>query len=304
MTLLFVIGVMLLALAGALLARAIAASRLRTEAQLREIDTYGFSPSAAPPTSSASKPLRVPLEELAARIGRATAGTGWRAPVDTRSLRAAGLYRVTAETFHGYRVMAAVLLPGLILMLSLAGKFGPLQVLLIVMCALLCWFAPAILVRSRAQRRMDEIDRALPELVDVLIATIEAGLGFAGSLQLVADRFSGPLGQELRLTLREQSMGLSSERALTKLLERCNTPSLRAFVRAVQQGDTLGVSIATTMRNLASETRKRRRQSAHEQIQQAPIKMLFPLIFLIFPSLLIVLLYPALARLLEQFSGG
>jgi tight adherence protein C len=132
---------------------------------------------------------------------------------------------------------------------------------------------------------------------------MEAGLGFAGSLQMVTERFAGPLGQELRLTLQEQRMGLSTEQALNHLLERCDTPSVRAFVRAVLQGESLGVSIATMMRNLATETRKRRRQAAHAQIQRAPVKMLFPLVFLVFPSLLIVLLYPAFTSLMSQLGG-
>ena len=167
----------------------------------------------------------------------------------------------------------------------------------------LAWFGPAMLVRSRAQRRMDDVDRALPELIDVLAATMEAGLGFAGSLQLVAQRFDGPLGQELRLTLQEQRMGLSSEDALSNLVERCDTPSVRGFVRAVLQGESLGVSIAMMMRNLATEARARRRQIAQERIQKAPVKMLFPLIFLIFPALLIVLLYPAFTQVFAQLGG-
>jgi tight adherence protein C len=140
-------------------------------------------------------------------------------------------------------------------------------------------------------------------LIDLLLATIEAGLGFAGSLQLVADRFDGPLGQELRLTLHEQSMGLSTERALSNLLERCDTPSVRAFVRAISQGESLGVSIGAMMRNLARETRKRRRQAANEKVQKAPVKMLFPLVFMIFPALLIVLLYPAIHQVLTQLAS-
>jgi tight adherence protein C len=308
MVLLFAMGVALLALGAVLFARAIALSRLRTETQLRQIDTYGFAPGDGSAANSAerSAPLTERLAAMAEAIGRATAGRGWRAPVDAASLRAAGLYgKVTVETFHGYRVMAAIGLPSLILLLSLSGgSFGAMNFLLVVLTAVLCWFAPALLVKSRAQRRMNEIDRALPELVDVLIATIEAGLGFAGSLQLVADRFGGALGQELRLTLHEQSMGLSSERALSNLVARADTPSMRAFVRAVLQGEALGVSVATTMRNLATETRKRRRQNAHAEIQKAPVKMLFPLVFLIFPALLIVLLYPAVTRLIEQLGGS
>jgi tight adherence protein C len=224
--------------------------------------------------------------------------------VEGRKLRAAGVYVLTPEAFHGYRVMLSVLAPGFLLFVSLgSGSFAAINVLEILLVGALCWFGPALLVGTRAQRRMDAIDRTLPELIDVLTATMEAGLGFAGSLQLVAERFAGPLGQELRLTLQEQRMGLSSEDALSHLLERCDTPSMRAFVRAVLQGEALGVSIATMMRNLASETRKRRRQAAHAQIQRAPVKMLFPLVFLVFPAMLIVLLYPAFTQLLEQLNG-
>jgi tight adherence protein C len=244
------------------------------------------------------------LNELAARIGRSVEGRDWRAPVTTVKLRAAGVYRVSQDEFHGYRVMLTVTLPSLIFLNSLlAGTFSFLKVLLIIVVAAMAWIFPALLVESRAQRRMDAVDRDLPELIDLLLATIEAGLGFAGSLQLVADRFDGPLGQELRLTLHEQSMGLSTERALSNLLERCETPSVRAFVRAISQGESLGVSIGTMMRNLAAETRKRRRQTASEKVQKAPVKMLFPLVFMIFPALLIVLLYPAVHQVLSQLGS-
>jgi tight adherence protein C len=303
----FVIGLFFLALAAALLARAVALPRAQMSAHLREIETYGFNATAesALPEEPSAKKLRARLDELAAAIGRRFAGTGWRAPLEGRSLRAAGVYSLTAEAFHGYRIMLTVLLPGFLFAIALlSGSFGALQVLEVALAGVFSWFLPSVLVHRRAERRLDEIDRSLPELVDVLTATMEAGLGFAGSLQMVAQRFGGPLGQELRLTLQEQRMGLSTERALSNLLERCDTPSVRAFVRAVLQGESLGVSIAAMMRNLATEVRKRRRQNAHAQIQKAPVKMLFPLIFLIFPALLIVLLYPAATVLLNQFGGG
>jgi tight adherence protein C len=101
----------------------------------------------------------------------------------------------------------------------------------------------------------------------------------------------------------EQSMGLSTERAMANLLQRCDTPSVRAFVRAVTQGESLGVSIGAMLRNLASETRKRRRQVAREKIMKVPVKILFPLVFLILPALFIVLLYPAIITTLHALSG-
>lgn len=302
--LLFAIGIIFLATAAVLLTRALTLSRVRMTSQINQIEEYGFNTAEAGLAQSEGSSATARLGELAGRIGRSVEGPGWRAPVTTLKLRGAGLYAVSSEVFHGYRVMLTAGLPGIILLNAvLTGSFSFITVVLIVASAALAWFAPALLVESRAQRRMDNVDRDLPELIDLLIATIEAGLGFAGSLQLVADRFEGPLGQELRLTLHEQSMGLSNERALANLLERCETPSVRAFVRAVSQGETLGVSIGMMMRNLAAETRKRRRQAANERVQKAPVKMLFPLVFMIFPALLIVLLYPAVQHLVEQLGN-
>jgi tight adherence protein C len=303
--LLFILGILFLGVAAALMTRALTLSRVRMSMQVRQIEAYGFNAAegAGLPTGDGRR-ASARLRELAAAIGRSASGSGWRAPVTTLKLRGAGLYTVSRDEFHGYRVMLTVGLTSLILFDTvLADSFSILIVPLIFATASLSWFAPALLVGTRAQRRMDKVDSDLPELIDLLTATIEAGLGFAGSLQLVADRFGGPLGQELRLALHEQSMGLSTDQALSNLLERCETPSVRAFVRAVSQGESLGVSIGMMMRNLAAETRKRRRQTANEKVQKAPVKMLFPLVFMIFPALLIVLLYPAAYQLLQQLAS-
>src|SRR5919204_6415803 len=116
----------------------------------------------------------------------------------------------------------------------------------------------------------------------------EAGMGFVGSLQMAAARISGQLGDELKLTLQEQRFGLSINEALMNMLARVETASMRSFVRSVVQGETLGVSIGQLMRDLALEMRRRRRQSAQERAQKAPIKILFPLVFLIFPAMFVI----------------
>jgi tight adherence protein C len=304
MALLVVIGLLLLGAAAALLLRAVALPRLRMEGQVRQIETYGFSEDSEPALGTATGPG--PLAMLAEGAGRwAMRHVKSLKPLEARELLAAGIYERSVESVHGLRVMAAVGLSAAILLLALAGgSVSLLTVVLVCLAGLIAWLLPAAVIRTRGQRRLDRVDGALPELIDVLTATIEAGLGFAGSLALCAERFDGPLGQELRLTLQEQTMGLSTNAALANMRERCDTPSVRAFVRAVAQGESLGVSIGAMMRNLASETRKRRRANAQERIQKAPVKMLFPLIFLIFPALLIVLLYPAIHSVLTTLSGG
>src|ERR687887_360171 len=126
---------------------------------------------------------------------------------------------------------------------------------------------------------------------------------FLGWLQMASGRLTGPLGDELRLTLQEQNMGLSINEALANTMARCDTPSMRSFVRSIVQGETLGVSIGQIMRDLATEMRRRRKASAEERAQKAPIKILFPLVFLIFPAMFIVLLGPALIQFLRAIRG-
>ena len=159
------------------------------------------------------------------------------------------------------------------------------------------------IVRRRGDPRLAQVEHDLPELIDLLVVTVEAGLGFNGSLNVAAKRFHGPLRDELSLTLQEQRLGLPTNDALTNLLNRCPTTSMRSFVRSVLQGETLGVSIGAILRNLAVDMRKRRRQAAEERAQRAPVKMLFPLIFLLLPALFVVLLFPALYTFLESFGG-
>jgi tight adherence protein C len=308
MAALFLFGVLLVGLAAGLAWRAIGTPRVRVASQMREIEAYGFhsgdgdgqSPGLARPHALANS------RGLAERVGRLAMRRLPRVKsLQSRELLAAGMYHITPEVFQGYRVMAAVGVPTLILLLMLSsGSLKAQTVLLIVVMAVILWFLPVASVRRRGERRLDQIDREIPELIDVLIATMEAGLGFGGSLQLVADRFDGPLGEELRLTLQQQTLGISTDVALRNLLERCDTPSVRAFVKTMLQGDSLGVSVGRMLRNLATETRHRRRGKARESAQRAPIKLLFPLVFLIFPAMFVVLGYPILYNVTHALSGG
>ena len=159
------------------------------------------------------------------------------------------------------------------------------------------------IVDRRARRRLEDIDYELPELVDILVVTVEAGLGFAGSLQIASERIEVALVDELRLALQQQNMGLTTEEALRQMLERADTPAVRSFVRAVTQGESLGVSIGDILRSLANEMRKRRKSAAEERAQKAPIKILFPLVFMIFPAMFVILLGPAIFSFLDALAG-
>jgi tight adherence protein C len=307
MSFLLIIGLAFLGAAAALIARAVAITRLRMAVQVRQINTYGFAGDTANDAlAQARSQLGEGINSLAERVGRAAdARVQSLKPLPRGHLTAAGFYVLTQDAFHGYRVLASTLTPALAMLAVVAtGGTAAGAIGMATVTAGLGWLSPAIFIRQRGRKRLDRIDRELPELIDVLTATIEAGLGFAGALQLAADRFKGPLGTELRFMQQEQRMGLSTDQALVNLVERCETPSIRAFVRAVVQGESLGVSIGTMMRNLATDTRKRRRQAANERVQKAPVKLLFPLVFMMFPALLVVLVYPAAHQLLTQLGTG
>jgi tight adherence protein C len=294
-----------LALGGAAVAlglRAVAMPRIAAGARIAEMQAYGFTGESVPE----AVPERRLLEVAASAVGRLASRLSRRfKETEIRNqLMAAGLYTTAPMTFLGYRVLGTVLTFTTMLWIVSAGNTtGPMTVLAPLLAGVAGWVVPMTVVRRRAERRLERVETDLPELIDLLVVTVEAGLALNRSLQVAAERFHGPLRDELRLTLQQQRMGLSTNVALANMLERCETPSMRSFVRSIVQGETLGVSMGTIMRNLAAETRKRRRQHAEERAHKAPVKMLFPLVLLMFPSMFIVLLYPAVQKFTQAFGG-
>jgi tight adherence protein C len=291
MVILLLLGLMLIGAAFALTTRALAFGGLRRQETFSQITTYGFSQRVLMQETRERSGLREVANRIAGKVGGLALGL-----LDERHerelrlvLRSAGLFKTAPATFVGYRVLAAVLLPSVLLLMNV-GNLGIRQVALALFAGAMGWVLPSFGVKRRASRRVEAIDLEMPELVDLLVTTVEAGVGFAASLQMVARRVEGPLGQELRITLQEQSMGLTIEDSLQNMLGRVDSTSVRTFVQAIVQGQTLGVSIGKILRDLASDMRKRRRQMAEERAQKAPTKILFPLVFLILPALMIVVL--------------
>ena len=303
MIIILLVGIGLTGASVALIARAAVMPRLRSSETLGRIGSYGFASKKN--ETATSSVARNAVDSVATVAGGAVGRLGgFREAVVRRELVAAGIYGLAPRKFVGYRILSAIATPALWLWLTSIGEYSTTVTVLGVPAALVMgWIAPMTLVRRRARHRFERIDYELPNLIDLLVVTVEAGLGFSGSLQIAAERFSGPLGDEIRLTLQEQRMGLSTNEALRNLLDRCNTPLMRSFVRSVLQGETLGVSIGQIMRDLAVDMRTRRRQAAEERAQKAPVKMLFPLVLLIFPAMFVVLLGPAAFSFLQAFGG-
>jgi tight adherence protein C len=285
------LGLVFVGFAAALSARALGFGRVQAANRLRSIEMYGFR---SPVDGDPEPQRRLDLNRAATRIGTSMVS---RLNVDAaqirRDLLGAGMYTITVEAYMGFRLMACAALTAFLAFLAVSAP-SLITVLGVAIGGTLGWRLPMVIVQRRAKERYERIDRDLPELIDLLVVSVEAGVGLGGALQMIAVRMDGPLGDELRLMLQEQSMGLSNDQSLGKLLTRCDTVSVRSFVRSLQQGERLGVSIGSILRSLAVEMRTRRRQAAEERAQKAPIKILFPLVLLIFPAMFIVLLGPAL----------
>jgi tight adherence protein C len=288
----------------ALFARAVVLPRIQADENVGRIAAYGYRREDTPDMGSARTPL---FPQLAAWVGTMFLGKALakKHAELRRTLLAAGLWRTTPATVHGYRVIASFGLGGLALWVAAHMHWSPFVAFVLAGYGFIVgWITPLFLVKSRAKRRTERIEIELPELIDRLVVTLEAGIGFNAALQRSGERMTGPLGEELRLTLHEHELGLTMHAALANLLERCDVPSIRAFVRAVSQSETLGISIGNVMRELASDIRKRRRQIIEERAQKAPIKMLFPLAFLVLPALLLVVLFPGVYNIVHSIGGG
>jgi tight adherence protein C len=278
--------------------------RIRAQERMAELTAYGFG--SAGPVDAKRGGLASAFDGLARSLGTvaSTRMKGLSEAEMRRELLSAGMYRITPATLIGYRLLCAVCFPAMLWVATAGRLSGALAFMGTLILAMTGWVGPMTVVRRRARARLERIDYELPELVDLMVLTVESGMGFNGSMQIAGDRFSGPLGDELRLALQEQTMGLTIDQSLANMVERAPSEAMRSFTRSIRQGEALGVSIGQIMRNLADEMRERRRANAEERAQKAPIKILFPLVALIFPSIFVILLGPAVLNIIETMGSS
>jgi tight adherence protein C len=304
MTPFLILGLLLVGASAVLVLRSFALASSERRRTLDQIGAYGFH---AEVVAEESVDLRASFGDLAQATGEKALARFERLRAGERGLRellnSAGMYGTSVAAFVGSRILGALLGPALLFLMSLAGRLDFRVLLGGLLLTVMGWYLPYVRVQRRARLRLERIDREVPELVDLLVTTVEGGVGFAAGLQLASRSIEGPLGQELRLALREQSLGLTPEETLRNLSLRVDSPATRAFTQALVQGESLGVSIGQILRDLAIDMRKRRRQNAEERAQKTPTKILFPLIALILPAMFIVTLGPVLMEALSFFAS-
>ncbi|WP_346622850.1 type II secretion system F family protein [Blastococcus montanus] len=205
------------------------------------------------------------------------------------------------------KLVAAKLVLGLVAasLGLLVATSGPsvLTVLVAAVATVVAYVVPELLLYSRGQERQQAIALELADTLDQMTIAVEAGLGFESAMARAGSNGKGPLAEELVRTLQDIAVGQPRRHAYLALAERTGVPDLRRFIRAVVQADQYGVSIADVLRTQAAEMRLKRRQRAEEKAMQIPVKVIFPLILCILPTLFIVLLGPAVMDIAAAFSG-
>lgn len=205
--------------------------------------------------------------------------------------------------FQAMRLLAAVLLGGMVAFLSWAAKMElGMIILFTAIFGAIGFMIPVYWLGGKIKKRKKAIFRALPDAIDLLTISVEAGLGFDQALQRVTEKWDNELCKEFKRVLSEMRLGKLKRDALREMSYRCDVPELNVFVASIIQAEQLGVSMAKVLRIQADQMRIRRRQMAEELAHKAPIKMLFPMVFLIFPSIYIVILGPAIPTIASSMG--
>lgn len=165
------------------------------------------------------------------------------------------------------------------------------------------YMLPILWLGQQIKKRKHNLQKALPDALDLLTISVEAGLAFDLALQRVTEKWDDDLSREFKRVLSDVRLGRSRREALRDMAERCGVDDIQSFVAAVIQADQLGVPLSKILRLQADQMRVRRRQRAEEAAQKAPVKMLFPMVFLIFPALFVVILGPAVPKIMTSLGG-
>ena len=275
-----------------------AMERLALRRTFRQLAAYGDDDQAR---HELLEPLHrralAPVAARAARLGHAFTPSGHVERAARKLVLAGRSGEEALDRFLVLRVVGVVLVPALVVVVGLLPIGRALQFALLVLGALVLIAGPDTVLNREVERRRAAIRAALPDMLDLLSVSVEAGLGLEQAFERVAADVAGPLSEELRRLQGDIRAGATRAAALRALTERVDVPELRSFVSAVLQADTFGVSIGPVLRAQSEEMRVRWRQRVQERAQKAPVKMLVPMVFCIFPALFVVVIGPAIINI-------
>ncbi|NWG19442.1 MAG: type II secretion system F family protein [Chloroflexi bacterium] len=276
------------------------------------LDAY-LSPEVEKPVVAQSVEATRPFSErvIVPLLKQAARAFSWLLPQNRyealrlRLAMAGNPWNMSAADFIGAKGITFILVTVIVAAIGWYGGGEPtfFNLVLLGSIAICAFFIPDIWLSRRISLRQVELINSLPDALDLLAIASAAGLSFENAMQEITTKWTNELAREFARVLRDISMGVSRRQALTDMAERTGVSDIASFVSAIKQAEALGISIGRVLTVQAEEMRTRRRQRAQERANQAPVKMMFPLVFLIFPAIFAVLLGPAVPELLEAFGG-
>jgi tight adherence protein C len=274
-------------------------SRKQIQANTRRASSYAvISPEDNDLAKSARERLLVPILERCSEFAVRMSPAGKRLELQ-RKIRNAGA-NVKPQTMLGFKGGLSVAGIAFIVLGALAGQIVMVLTGLIVF--LVGYMGPDFWLNARIRSRRDEMERELPDTLDLLTVSVEAGLGFDAALSKVCEKMNGPLIEEFETVAREIRVGETRRQALRNMGDRVESDDLRSFARSIIQADELGTSLGRTLKVQADDMRVHRQLAAEEKAMKAPVKMLFPTVLFIFPAMFIVILGPAALNILSALS--
>ena len=247
--------------------------------------------------------LVIPTVDAFGRFLRRVTPISMGDKLETKIMRAGLQGRWSVTTALALKGIGTI--TGLGMALMVLARFGGIKGLLGgAVCFFLGYRVVDTMFDARADRRYKEIERKLPDVLDQMSVCVEAGLGFDAALLRAATTCGGPLGEELGRTMQDIRLGASRVESLQNLLDRTTVAELRMFTRAMIQADKTGVPVARVLRTQSEDARERRRQRAEERAMKLPIKMIFPLVLFILPSIFIIVLGPAILNIMKHPISG
>jgi len=282
------------------------AARMGTQSEkaqmaLSRLDSYDVQAYRRLELSTpAEERLLAPIFDRIAGLARAITPTGRIRRLEERTERAGRPWNLDVNGLLAVKLVS--LMAGLFVLVILASLHlvsTSVFLLLAAAVVIFTYYLPDLLLSQWITERKRRISRELPNFLDLLTVTVEAGLGLDAAMAKIAERLPDPLRQEILITLHHVRVGQSREVALREFARRCDVEELTTFVSTLIQSQRLGVSLGHILRTQSATMRVTRRQKIEEAAQKAPVKLLFPLIFLIFPAMFVVILGPAAIRIYE-----
>jgi len=246
-----------------------------------------------------------PVMDWLTKVGRRLTPSGYVDNIRRKFVWAGVATADGVDRFLAIRVItAALVLPVflVIFVLNPLGLDGLLKLVITALLGLVLVMGPDAWLNRRVEERQRDLQEKLPDVLDLLTISVEAGLGFEQALDRTIAAVPGALSDEFARMLGEVRAGASRADAMRSMEARTNVPEVRSFVLAILQADTFGVSIGRVLRAQSDEMRIKRRQLAQEKAQKAPVKMLIPMVFCVFPALFVVVLGPAIINIKESFK--